>query len=92
MGYIIAPTLAAVTTQPFKVLDGETLPLVSSGLSGAEEITIQFRLDGDDWKTLTATSSKLTASQSEIIIVSRGEYRAVKPTTVGSTYLSKGVL
>lgn len=92
MGYIIEPTASAVTSQPFRVLSGETLPLVSSGLAGAEEITLQFNMGEGNWQTLGTSTSKLTVAQPEILVIGRGEYRAVKAATVGSASLSKGVL
>lgn len=81
MSLILAPTLAAASSTPFRVLRGEVVTVKMTGLAGAETGTIEYDSGNGTFVAAPGTASTLTATTPVTSIVSSGSYRVTKTST-----------
>ena len=81
---IDAKTEAVTSTSAYEFQNAPQVALIQQGLSGSEEIVIQYSIDGSVWTDLYQYGRKITLSATNNVL---GIYaacliRAVKPVTV----------
>jgi hypothetical protein len=78
---------AAATSKPFKVPPGRTPSLKSSGLTGAETVTLQCEINGSfrDATDSAGLTVHMTATKPDLTINADGTYRVTKGVTAATT-------